>query len=133
MTERIGDNGRMSETPEPAEHATIRRAPKLSMFMVVGGGLGAVVTFILTAIYPVDPQVGFGALLGYFMLYGIPAGIVLGAVVGLILDRRSRRSATGVSVEREKIVEPEPALPEPEQPIELEAQPLPHDPDTPAR
>jgi hypothetical protein len=125
----------MSETPEPAEHATIRRAPKLSMFMVVGGGLGAVVTFILTAIYPVDPQVGFGALLGYFMLYGIPAGIVLGAVVGLILDRRSRRSATGVSVEREKIVEPEPepVLPEPQQPIELEAEPLPHDPDSPER
>ncbi|MHA6693509.1 hypothetical protein [Homoserinimonas sp. A520] len=111
----------MSETPEPAAHATIRRAPKLSMFMVVGGGLGAVVTFILTAIRPVDPQVGFGALLGYFMLYGIPAGVVLGAAVGLILDRRSRRRATGVSVERENVVEPEPVAP---QPVQLDAEPL---------
>ncbi|HEU4807899.1 MAG TPA: potassium transporter Trk [Homoserinimonas sp.] len=97
----------MSDNPEPVDHATIRRAPKLSMFLLVGGALGAAVTFILTAIYPVDPQVGFGPLLGYFMLYGIPAGVVLGAIVGLILDRRSRRRATGVSVEHENVVDPE--------------------------
>ena len=113
MAERIGENGSMSDTPEEAQ-ATIRRAPKLSMFLLAGGALGAVVTFILTALYPTDPLVGFGALLGYFLLYGIPAGVVLGAVVGLILDRRSRRRATSVSVEHESVVEPELAEPEPE-------------------
>lgn len=126
MPERIGDNGSMSDTPEPEGRATIRRAPKLSMFLLVGGSLGAIVTFILTAIFPVDPQVGFGPLLGYFMLYGIPAGVVLGAIVGLILDRRSRRRATGVSVERENVVEqePEPAPVSESEQVELDAKPL---------
>jgi hypothetical protein len=119
MPERIGENGSMSDTPEPEGRATFRRAPKLSMFLLVGGALGAIVTFILTAIFPIDPQVGFGPLVGYFMLYGIPAGVVLGAIVGLILDRRSRRRATGVSVERENVVESEP-----EPPVEFDAKPL---------
>src|SRR5690554_5056813 len=106
MSDSIGDNGSMSDSSE-RDHATLRRAPKLSMFLLIGGSLGAIVTFILTALFPVDPQVGFGPLVGYFMLYGIPAGVVLGAVVGLILDRRSRRRATEVSVEHETIVEAE--------------------------
>lgn len=106
MAESIGDNGSMSETPQ-RDHATLRRAPKLSMFLLMGGSLGAIVTFILTALFPVDQQVGFGPLVGYFMLYGIPAGVVLGAVVGLILDRRSRRRATEVAVEHETVVEAE--------------------------
>jgi F0F1-type ATP synthase assembly protein I len=97
----------MSNSREPEDRATIRRAPKLSMFLVVGGALGAIVTFILTALFPADPLVGFGPLFGYFLLYGIPAGVVLGAIVGLILDRRSRRRATSVTVEHETVAEPE--------------------------
>ncbi len=95
----------MSEQQEPQQQATIRRAPKMAMFLVVGGALGAVVTFILTALYPADEAVGFGPLLGYFMLYGVPAGVVLGAVVALILDRVSRRHVTEVTVEHESVVE----------------------------
>ena len=112
----------MSDTPESEDRATIRRAPKLSMFLLMGGALGAIVTFILTAIRPVDPLVGFGPLLGYFMLYGIPAGVFVGAMVGLILDRRSRRHVTGVSVAHESVV-----LPEPESgpgPVVLDAEPI---------
>lgn len=71
----------------------IRRAPKYATFLILGGGLGAVVTFILTALYPVDPNVGFGALFGYFALYGVTAGVLLGAVIAIILDRRSDRRA----------------------------------------
>jgi F0F1-type ATP synthase assembly protein I len=97
----------MSNSRETEDRATIRRAPKLSMFLVVGGALGAIVTFILTALFPADPLVGFGPLFGYFLLYGIPAGVVLGAIVGLILDRRSRRRATSVTVEHETVAEPE--------------------------
>lgn len=104
MPDPIGDNGSMSDSPE-RDHATLRRAPKLSMFLLIGGSLGAIVTFILTALFPVNPAVGFGPLVGYFMLYGIPAGVVVGAIVGLIFDRRSRRQATPVSVEHETIVE----------------------------
>lgn len=98
----------MSENTEHPSQATMRRAPKLSVFLVLGGGVGAVVTFILTALFPVDEAVGFGPLLGYFLLYGIPAGIVLGAVVALILDRYSRRHTTSVLVQHETVVEADP-------------------------
>ena len=99
----------------------IRRAPKYSAFLIVGGGLGAVITFILTAIFPVDPQVGFGALFGYFALYGVTAGVLLGAIVAIILDRRSiKRARTAEAVvettEAPVWIEPDAAQPETPQP-----------------
>lgn len=130
----------MSTTPSDDQDAAnetevrIRRAPKYPAFMIVGGGLGAIVTFILTAIFPVDPNVGFGALFGYFALYGVTAGVLVGAVTALILDRaglRRARPATAVSSpsdEGEPIVyvtDPEPA---PAAPVE----PSPADPASPA-
>ncbi|MCU1545712.1 MAG: hypothetical protein JWP30_812 [Homoserinimonas sp.] len=92
----------MSENRDESR-ATMRRAPKLPIFLIVGGGLGAVVTFILTGLFPVDRNVGFGALFGYFALYGIPLGIVFGAIVALILDRYSRGKAVDVMVELETV------------------------------
>ena len=80
----------------------IRRAPKVATFLVLGGGLGAIVTFILTAIFPVDPDVGFGALFGYFALFGVTAGVVVGALVAIVLDRRADRRASTVSAVIEK-------------------------------
>jgi hypothetical protein len=96
----------MSTTPSDDQDAAnetevqIRRAPKYSAFIIVGGGIGAIVTFILTAIFPVDPLVGFGALFGYFALYGVTAGVLVGALLALLLDRvglRRSRPATVVT------------------------------------
>jgi hypothetical protein len=56
--------------------------------------------------YPVDPAVGFGPLFGYFSLFGIPAGVAVGALVALVLDRVSVRRARAATVEHET-VEPE--------------------------
>jgi hypothetical protein len=89
----------------------IRRAPKYATFLILGGGLGAVVTFILTALYPVDPNVGFGALFGYFALYGVTAGVVLGAVIAIILDRRSDRHASSATAVIEVTEAPQPETP----------------------
>ena len=50
--------------------------------------------------------VGFAATYGYFCLYGVPAGVVLGALLGLALDRRSLRRARLVTAEREQIETP---------------------------
>jgi hypothetical protein len=85
----------------------IRRAPKFSVFLILGGGVGAIVTFILTALYPVDPNVGFGALFGYFALYGVTGGVLLGALVAIILDRRADRRATEATVVVETTEAPE--------------------------
>jgi hypothetical protein len=86
--------------------ARIRRAPKFGPFLIIGGGIGAIVTFILTMSFPVDPVVGFGALFGYFSLFGIPAGVAVGALIALTLDQVSIRRARAATVEHET-VEPE--------------------------
>ena len=107
-------NGRVSEPETPADaapeqqpsevqRASIRRAPKLGVFLVVGAVLGALVTLILTSLFPADPNIGFAASYAYFLVYGIPAGVVLGALLGLALDRRSRRRAREVDVERQHV------------------------------
>jgi hypothetical protein len=97
----------VSDAPDSpqTDEVRIRRAPKYPAFMIVGGGIGAIATYIVTSLFPVDPQVGFGALFGYFSLFGIPAGVVLGALLALILDRRASRRSKTVEVERE-VVEP---------------------------
>ncbi len=103
----VGDNGGVTnQPPEPQpelDQARIRRAPKIPAFLIVGGGLGAIATLILTSLFPADPNVGFGALFGYFALYGVTAGVVLGAVLAIILDRASARRARMVAVEREVV------------------------------
>lgn len=113
--------------PEPRrEQVTIRRAPKLSVFIAIGAFLGVLTTLILTSQYPTDPAVGFPATVGYFLLFGIPAGVVLGAAVGLLIDAASRRRARTVDASRELIdvVDDRPRAPEPAEPRpELPEQP----------
>lgn len=90
--------------PEPqTTQVTIRRAPKLGIFIAIGAFVGALATLIVTSQYPTDPAVGFAATVGYFLLFGIPAGVVLGAAVGLIIDAFSRRRARTVTAMRELV------------------------------
>ena len=95
----------MSDTPS-GDKVQIRRAPKIPAFMIVGGGIGAVTSFVLTNLFPVDPAVGFLALFGFFSLFTISAGVVLGAVLALVLDRRSRKRTRTVGVEVERTEAP---------------------------
>ena len=84
---------------QTTDDVTARRAPKFPAFIIVGGGIGAIVTLILTSLYPADLSVGFGALFAYFALYGVTGGIVLGALLAIILDRVLARRAKTVTVE----------------------------------
>ncbi len=88
----------MSE-PQTSQ-VTVRRAPKIGVFLVVGGFVGMMTTLVLTSLFPVDPNVGFVSLFAYFSLFGIPAGVVLGALLALLLDRISRRRAKTVDAVR---------------------------------
>lgn len=106
----MGDNEGVSAPENPAEQApidtqqaTVRRAPKIGVFLVVGAVLGALVTLILTSLFPADPKVGFAASYAYFLIYGVPAGVLLGALIGLALDWRSRRRARTVTVEHQRV------------------------------
>ena len=85
------------------DQVTVRRAPKIPAFIAVGAIVGLVVTFIVTSLFPADPSVGFTALFAYFALYGVTAGVVIGATVGIIVDRVSTRRAKTVTVEVETV------------------------------
>ncbi|WP_208320382.1 MULTISPECIES: hypothetical protein [unclassified Salinibacterium] len=109
----------MTELPNPAEQTpddapttapavetyetTVRRAPKLGVFLLVGGALGALLTLIITSLFPADPAFGFAASYGYFLIYGVPFGVLVGALIGLALDRRSKRRTHTVVVEHERV------------------------------
>ncbi len=94
------------ETPDATsgvQQVTIRRAPRLGVFLLAGSVLGALATLILTSLYPADPKIGFTATVGYFMLYGVPFGFAVGALVGLLFDRRASRRARTVEVEHQRV------------------------------
>ena len=88
--------------PERSE-VRIRRAPKLGVFLLLGAVVGALVTLVLTSLFPADPAIGFAASFGYFLLFGAPAGAALGAIIGLIVDRISIARARTVTVEHEVV------------------------------
>lgn len=90
-------------TPAQPEQVSVRRAPKIPAFLVVGGALGFLGTLIATSLFPADEEVGFATLVAYFSVYGITIGVLLGAVVGIVLDRRSRKRARTLQAEREAI------------------------------
>jgi len=89
----------VSEQTE-AYRATARRVPKYSVFIVLGGLVGFLVTLIVTTQREADPNIGMPALIAYFSLYGITAGVLLGALLALVLDRVGRRKAREVVVEK---------------------------------
>ena len=94
---------------------SIRRAPKVPVFLVLGGLIGGIVSAAITSAFPIDEKVGYAATVGYFLLYGIPIGIVLGALLALVLDRLSVRRARTIVAER-VTVDPLP-YDEPEEPL----------------
>ena len=93
----------MSQQPQ-TDQVKIRRAPKFGAFLAVGAVAGFIATLILTSLFPTDPSVGLPATVAYFSLYGVSAGVVLGAVVALVLDRISSKRAKSISVEHEEVI-----------------------------
>jgi hypothetical protein len=93
----------MSDSTPTETQVTIRRAPKVPVFLILGGALGATVTLILTMLQPADPNIGYPTLFGYFLLFGLPAGVLLGALVAIVLDIVSRRSVRTVTAEVTRI------------------------------
>ncbi|WP_127473709.1 potassium transporter Trk [Microbacterium sulfonylureivorans] len=101
------------------ETVRVRRAPKISVFMIVGAALGVVVAMILTFAFDgsadKSPNTGLvysqGQVFGFLLLVCIPAGLALAAVVALAFDRRSRRHTREVTVDHESVQIDEDELP----------------------
>ena len=93
------------------ETVRVRRAPKYSVFLAAGAGLGILVALILTFAFngtgDTSPNTGMvysqAQVFGFVALICITVGIVVGGVVALILDRVLARRAREVRVDRETI------------------------------
>ena len=103
------DDASTAESGVEQFRATVRRAPKVGVFLVLGGLLGAIVAAILTSVHgPSATESGDGSGiisdngLWVFVLFffAVAIGVAVGAAVALILDRASRRRAAVVTVER---------------------------------
>jgi H+/Cl- antiporter ClcA len=85
----------------------MRRAPKFSVFLLVGAALGVIVAMILTFAFngtdDVSPNTGLvysqGQVFGFMLLVCIPVGLALAGILALILDRRSARHTKDVIVD----------------------------------
>ena len=89
------------------ERMRLRRAPKFSVFLLVGAALGVLVAMILTFAFngtsDVSPNTGLvysqGQVFGFMLLVCIPIGLAVGGIVALVLDRRSSRRTKDVIVD----------------------------------
>ena len=89
----------------------MRRAPKFSVFLLLGAGAGVVVALILTFAFggTVDesPNTGLaysqGQVFGFLALICVTVGVALGGIVALVLDRLSSRRAREVAVDHESV------------------------------
>jgi hypothetical protein len=100
-------------TVEPEEIAsddevTVRRAPKVFAFLLMGGALGVLASLILTSLFPFDPGTSPASTYGYFSLWGLTFGAAVGAVVAIVVDRVSLRRAKTLRAERRRVDAPEP-------------------------
>ena len=86
-------------TPERRE-VTIRRAPRFAPFMGLGAVLGFLAALIVAYTGPGDPTLTRESALGFFTVVFTIPGLMLGALVVLLLDRRSVRRAQRAQVER---------------------------------
>lgn len=84
----------------------VRRAPKYPAFIIVGAGVGIIATLILVSLFPVDPATGFAATFAYFALYGVTAGVLVGAVLALVLDRVTMRRSREATAEHTTVEAP---------------------------
>ena len=71
------------------EKVSIRRAPRIWSFIVTGALFGVICAWIITTWIPVDPAIGFWSTLGFFSVFGVAIGGILGGGVGLVADSGS--------------------------------------------
>ncbi|TLM83245.1 hypothetical protein FDW83_09735 [Pseudarthrobacter sp. NamE2] len=99
----------MSSKEPPAERReiTVRRAPKYVPFLVLGALVGIAAAAVVAYALPGSESFDRGAVFGFFMVMLAGAGAILGAVLALILDRRSVKRRQRAVVESVPDTEPD--------------------------
>jgi hypothetical protein len=91
------------------ETARVRRAPKYSVFLVLGAAIGVFVAMILTFAFDGQPDPALGQTMQFsqgqvFTFLALVCGTIglgLGGIIALILDRTVGRRTREVVVDRE--------------------------------
>lgn len=91
------------------ESVRVRRAPKYSVFLMLGAALGLLVALILTfAFNGTDQPSAAGVtysdsqVFGFLALVCVTIGIVIGGVIALIFDRAFAKKARTAQVDHER-------------------------------
>ncbi|WP_350005303.1 hypothetical protein [Pseudarthrobacter sp. WHRI 8279] len=97
-----------SEQP-PAERreVNVRRAPKYVPFLILGALVGIAAAAVVAYAVPANPSFDAGAVFGFFLVLFAGGGAILGAVLALVLDRRSIRRQQRATVEAVPDSEPD--------------------------
>ncbi|RKO23674.1 hypothetical protein D7Z96_10305 [Pseudarthrobacter phenanthrenivorans] len=86
---------------------TVRRAPKYVPFLILGALVGIAAAAVMAYGVPENPSFDAGAVFGFFMVAFAAGGAILGAVVALVLDRRSIKRQQKAVVEAVPDSEPD--------------------------
>ena len=108
------DNGGVSDTPDTSapvrQRATVRRAPKFTVFLVIGAAVGLVAAMVLTfAFHGADETSVTGVtytqlqVFGFLLLVCVAVGVLLALLVAVVLDRTVGRRVVEVEVARARI------------------------------
>ncbi|GAA5034246.1 potassium transporter Trk [Microbacterium fluvii] len=103
----------MADQPNSRPHiekVSVRRAPKLSVFLLLGAAVGVVVAMILTFAFGGGEVVTTSGVtytplqvFGFLALYCVPIGLAVFGLIAVWLDRRAARRAREVLVDHERI------------------------------
>lgn len=99
----------MSPEHSPAERreVTVRRAPKYVPFLVLGAVVGILAAAVVAYALPGSDSFDPGAVFGFFLVMFAGGGAILGAILALVLDRRSVRKQQRAVVEAVPEEEPD--------------------------
>ena len=99
----------MPSQDRPAERreVTVRRAPKYVPFLILGALVGVAAAAVAAYAVPANPSFDAGAVFGFFMVLFAGGGAILGAVLALVLDRRSIKRQQRAVVEAVPDSEPD--------------------------
>lgn len=90
----------MSESQtQQRRQVTIRRAPKIGVFLALGVMLAFIVSMIFALSGPESAEHSRIAVLGFFTAILVLPGMAVGALAALILDRISVRNSREATVE----------------------------------
>lgn len=73
-----------------------RRAPRYGRFMIIGAIVGLIAGLLLVQFGPSEGRYAIGDVTIAVLLMTIPAGLVLGAVTALLIDRRTLKKSRSV-------------------------------------